>query len=155
MQHIIIISDDAQNQCRVHVSVFSVSGSYQSVVHWSAFSASGSYQSALFLSRKPFPDRSVKLLHSRMAELGTCANKVHEMWVGFFLICILFYTLNYPFREIRTVLPGYGYTDQPQEQRYPAVLQVYAGSVRVSVIHQTLTWTTGALCMNRDNDRSL
>ena len=33
---------------------------------------------------------------------------------------------------------------QPQEMRYP-VLQVHAGSVRVSVIHRTLTWTTWSL----------
>ena len=33
---------------------------------------------------------------------------------------------------------------QPQEQHYP-VPQVYAGSFCVSVIHQTLTWTTGSL----------
>ena len=33
---------------------------------------------------------------------------------------------------------------QLQEQRYP-VLQVYAGSFHVSVIHRTLTWTTGSL----------
>ena len=33
---------------------------------------------------------------------------------------------------------------QPQEQRYP-VLQVHAGTFQVSVIHQTLTWTTGSL----------
>ena len=33
---------------------------------------------------------------------------------------------------------------QPQERRYP-VLGVHAGSFCVSVIHQTLTWTTGSL----------
>ena len=33
---------------------------------------------------------------------------------------------------------------QPQEQHYPA-LQVHAGSVHVSIIHQTLTWTAGSL----------
>ena len=33
---------------------------------------------------------------------------------------------------------------QPQEQRYP-VLQVHDGSFIVSVIHRTLTWTTGSL----------
>ena len=33
---------------------------------------------------------------------------------------------------------------QPQEQCYP-VLQVHAGTVHVSVIHQTLTWPTGSL----------
>ena len=33
---------------------------------------------------------------------------------------------------------------QPQEQRYP-VLHVHAGSIRVSVIHRTLTWPTGSL----------
>ena len=40
---------------------------------------------------------------------------------------------------------------QPQEQWYP-VLQVHAGSVCVSIIHQTLTWTTGSfLCMRIHN----
>ena len=33
---------------------------------------------------------------------------------------------------------------QPQEQRYP-FLQVHVGSFCVSVIHRTLTWTTGHL----------
>ena len=42
---------------------------------------------------------------------------------------------------------------QPQEQRYP-VLQVYAGSFHVSIIHWTLTWTTGFLTW-RLNLRSL
>ena len=32
---------------------------------------------------------------------------------------------------------------QPQEQSYP-ILQVYTGSFCVSVIYQTLTWTTGS-----------
>ena len=35
-------------------------------------------------------------------------------------------------------------------QRYP-VLQAHAGSFRVSVIHQTLTWTTGSLTCIRDH----
>ena len=39
---------------------------------------------------------------------------------------------------------------QPQEQRYP-VLQVHAGSFRVSVIHRTLTCTTGSLTCARDH----
>ena len=39
---------------------------------------------------------------------------------------------------------------QPQEQRYP-VLQVHAGSFRVSVINQTLAWTTRSLTCARDN----
>ena len=43
-----------------------------------------------------------------------------------------------PFREIWATVPGH-----PQEQRYP-VLQVHAGSFHVSVIHLTLTWTTGS-----------
>ena len=38
---------------------------------------------------------------------------------------------------------------QPQEPRYP-VLQVHAGSFRVSVIHRTLTWTTRFLTCARD-----
>ena len=38
---------------------------------------------------------------------------------------------------------------QPQEQRYP-VLQVHAGSFRVSVIRQSLTRTTGSLTCVRD-----
>ena len=56
---------------------------------------------------------------------------------------ILFYTLHYPLREIRAAL------QQPQEQRYP-VLQVHAGSFRVSVIHRTLKWTIGSLTCVRD-----
>ena len=36
---------------------------------------------------------------------------------------------------------------QPQEQHYP-VLQVYAGSFRVSVIHQTLTCTWSFICVS-------
>ena len=39
---------------------------------------------------------------------------------------------------------------QRQEQRYPA-LQVYPGSVRVSAIHGTLTWTTWSLTCVRDH----
>ena len=39
---------------------------------------------------------------------------------------------------------------QAQEQRYP-VLQVHSGSFRVSVIHRTLTWTTGSLTCVRDH----
>ena len=40
---------------------------------------------------------------------------------------------------------------QPQEQRYP-VLQVHAGSFRVSVIYRSLTWTTGSLtCVGDDS----
>ena len=39
---------------------------------------------------------------------------------------------------------------QPQERRYP-VLQVHAGFFRVSVIHRTLTWTTGFLTRVRDH----
>ena len=58
---------------------------------------------------------------------------------GLFLIFgLMFYTLYYSFREIRAALPVR--LQQPQEQRYPA-LQVHAGSIRVSVIHRTLTWT--------------
>ena len=39
---------------------------------------------------------------------------------------------------------------QPQEQCYP-VLQVHAGSFHVSVIHQTLTRTTGSLTCAREH----
>ena len=39
---------------------------------------------------------------------------------------------------------------QPQEQRYP-VLQVHTGSFRVSVIHRTLTWTTGSITSVHDH----
>ena len=56
----------------------------------------------------------------------------------------LFYTLYYPFREIQATL------QQPQQQRYP-VLQVYAGSFRVSAIQRTLTGTTGSLTCIRDH----
>ena len=38
---------------------------------------------------------------------------------------------------------------QSQEQRYP-VTQVHVRSFRVSVIHKTLTWTTGSLTCVRD-----
>ena len=53
-----------------------------------------------------------------------------------------FFSLYYPFRVRRL--------QQPQEQRYP-VLQVHAGSFRVSVIHQSLTWTTGSLTCVHDH----
>ena len=39
---------------------------------------------------------------------------------------------------------------QPQEQRHP-VLHMHAGSFRVSVIHRTLTWSTGSLMCVRDH----
>ena len=42
---------------------------------------------------------------------------------------------------------------QPQEQRYP-ILQVHAGSFRVSVIHRTLTWTAGPLTCVRDHSNA-
>ena len=43
-----------------------------------------------------------------------------------------------------------GRLQQLQEQRYP-VLQVIAGSFRISVIHRTLTWTTDSLASIRDH----
>ena len=57
-----------------------------------------------------------------------------------FILIWLLYTLYYPFWEIQAVLR----LQQPQKQRYP-VLQMHAGPFRVSVIHQTLTWTSGSL----------
>ena len=39
---------------------------------------------------------------------------------------------------------------QPQEQRYP-VLKVHTGYFRVSIIHRTLTWTTGSLTCVRNH----
>ena len=39
---------------------------------------------------------------------------------------------------------------QPQDQRYP-VLHMHAGSFCLSVIHRTLTWTTGSLTCVRDH----
>ena len=50
-----------------------------------------------------------------------------------------------PFRKIRAALiSACGYSSRKSRSSYP-VLQVHAGSFRVSVIHRTLTWTTWAL----------
>ena len=59
----------------------------------------------------------------------------------YFLFFVWFYTLYFPFLEIRTSL-NWVRLQQPQGQHYP-VLQVHAGSFRVSVNHRTLTWTIG------------
>ena len=52
--------------------------------------------------------------------------------------------------EFGSPYPGKATAATRQEQSYP-VLQVHAGSFRVSVIHQTLTWTTGILTCVRDH----
>ena len=65
--------------------------------------------------------------------------------------CDLDFCIFYTFYFIHFIIPfgkfGLPYLgmrlQQPQEQRYP-VQQVHAGSFCVSVIHQTLTWTTGS-----------
>ena len=67
-------------------------------------------------------------------------------WIYF----ILFYAPCYTFLEIRAALPGKTMIQQPQEQRYP-VVQMHAVSFCVSVIHQTLTWTTGSLMCVREH----
>ena len=59
----------------------------------------------------------------------------------YFLKYFLFHTLYYPFREIRNTAAA----------RTEPVLQVHAGSFRVSVIHRILTWTTGSLTCVRDH----
>ena len=81
---------------------------------------------------------------------------VYRFCVVVFLIKILLYTLI-----IIIILSLSGNSgsltwvrlQQPQEQRYP-VLQVYAGSFRVSVIHRTPTWTTGSLTCVRDHSHT-
>ena len=47
-------------------------------------------------------------------------------------------------------LPYPGKATRPQEQRYP-VLPVHAGSLHVSIIHRTLTWTTWSFTCERDH----
>ena len=67
-----------------------------------------------------------------------------------------FYFLFFIFLILLLSLPGNSarltrvWLQQPQEQRYP-VLQVHAGPFRISVIHWTLTWTTGSLTCIRDH----
>ena len=58
------------------------------------------------------------------------------VWLLFFVF-LFFNVLHFPFREIRAALPGSDYSRRKREQRYP-VLQVHAGSFRVSVIHPQL-----------------
>ena len=65
-----------------------------------------------------------------------------EQFGDFCNTAYLFYTLYYPFREIRAGLPGYGYSSC-KSRAYP-VLQVHAGSFRISIICRSLTWTTGS-----------
>ena len=62
----------------------------------------------------------------------------------FLFIYFMLYTLIIPFGKFGPLYLGKKTTQQLQEQRYP-VLQVHAGSFRVSVIHRTLTWTTGSV----------
>ena len=60
-----------------------------------------------------------------------------------------FCTLYYPFRKIRVALTGQGYSSSKSSAN--PVLQVHAGFFRVSVIHRTLTWTTGSFTSARDH----
>ena len=78
-------------------------------------------------------------------------NRDLDLSIKFFRFVSFFFlnTLYNPFREIRAALPGWR-LPQPQEQRY-SFLQVYARSFSVSVIHRTLTWTTGSLTCVRDH----
>ena len=56
------------------------------------------------------------------------------------------------FNAIRAALPIWVRLQQPQGQRYPVLRLMHAGSVRVSVIHRTLTWTAGSVtCRVRDH----
>ena len=66
------------------------------------------------------------------------------MWV--------FYTLYFPFSG-NSGLPTWVRLQLPQDQRYP-VLQVHAGSFRHSVIHRTMTWSTGPLTCVCDHSAS-
>ena len=53
-------------------------------------------------------------------------------------ILVYFLYILFPYQKIQATLR----LQQPQKQHYP-VLQVHAGSFRVSVIHRTMTWTRG------------
>ena len=64
-----------------------------------------------------------------------CLNALRTLFV--------LYPLYSPFLEILAAFTWLR-LQPPQDQRYP-VLQVHAGPVRVSVIHRTLTWTTGSV----------
>ena len=69
---------------------------------------------------------------------------VYKPFSFFYYYCVLFFALC-----IHFINPFWVRLQQPQQQRYP-VLQVHAGSFRVSIIHQTLTWTTWSLTCVRD-----
>ena len=71
------------------------------------------------------------------------------------LILLVFLTIMVIFQSERRVSGRIRIRrlQQPQEQRYP-VLQVHAGSFRISGIHRTLTWMTASSTCVRDHSHA-
>ena len=89
--------------------------------------------------------KSVCLVSSNSLFETFLERKLHQQFI--ILISFLFHTLHYPFREIRATLP-LGKTTADARAALPSPIN--AGSFRVSVIHRTLTRTTGSLTCVRN-----
>ena len=84
--------------------------------------------------------------------LQTAAMSHQRQGVRDIFFCNINYNIIYTLLSLSGYLgrPTWERLQQPQEQRYP-VLQVHAGSFSVSVIHRTLTWTSGSSLCVRDH----